>query len=93
MLPTLLITKATRHLRILFLYQPFRVRASVLMFSKSLTFGALKVACQIPAKSPTPKTGLRTKNGEVNPLKREVRKLAPPMRVKINVELAFAISQ
>ena len=66
-LPILLVRSATRHLRILFLYQPLRVRASWDMFSKSFTFGGLKEACQIPANNPTPSTGFNTKKGAVSP--------------------------
>ena len=91
--PRLLIRNATRHLRILFLYQPLRVKASLFIFSKSLTSGALKVACHIPAKSPTPRTGLRTKNGAVIPDRRHVRGEAPPISVKTNVQVEFAITQ
>ena len=90
MLPRLLVSSATRHFKILFLYQPFSVSASVDIFSKSLTFGGLKEACQIPANIPTPRTGFKTKNGAVTPDRRHVRKEAPPIRVNINVEEALA---
>ena len=76
-----------------FLYQPLSVNASLLRFSKSFTFGALNVACQIPANRPTPNTGLSTKNGAVKPLNQQVKKEAPPIRVKRNVQLAFDITQ
>ena len=85
MLPKLLDNNATRHFSILFLYQPFKESASEDMFSKSFTFGGLNEACHIPANMPTPRTGFNTKNGAVRPERRQVRKEAPPISVKINV--------
>ena len=90
MLPKLLVKSATRHLSILFLYQPFKERASEDMFSKSFTLGGLNEACHIPAKIPTPRTGFKTKKGAVIPDRRQVRKEAPPISVKMNVEEALA---
>ena len=60
------------------------------MFSKSLTLGGLNEACHIPAKIPTPRTGFKTKKGAVIPDRRQVRKEAPPISVKMNVEEALA---
>ena len=90
MLPRLLVSSATRHFKILFLYQPFSVRASLDIFSKSFTFGGLNEACQMPANIPTPKTGFNTKKGAVTPERRQVRNDAPPMRVNTKVEEALA---
>ena len=92
-LPILLVRSSTRHLRILFLYQPLRVRASWDIFSKSLTLGGLKEACQIPANKPTPSTGFNTKKGAVIPERRHVRNDAPPRIVKMKVDEAFTAIQ